>query len=228
MIRVKCINPNAPPARQVRLGRTRPSRGGPAQPEETGAISFLVDCPFCGTENKVWLFKVKPKDAVTREPMASEPAEVTAAQPSAMDRFWLDTARSAAKESIAALEEAAKQLITIASLTQGIYFAAISFSDLKKVLLVQDLQGWFLVLLFASPIILWLISLAYAMRVFSPETYKTNLQSPDLQRRCYSRWWPTSIAISSGLTGIALRICADGGEHRYLSGMDACGQELKL
>ena len=114
--------------------------------------------------------------------MASEPAEVTAAQPSAMDRFWLDTARSAAKESIAALEEAAKQLITIASLTQGIYFAAISFSDLKKVLLVQDLQGWFLVLLFASPIILWLISLAYAMRVFSPETYKTNLQSPDLAK----------------------------------------------
>jgi len=40
--------------------------------------------------------------------------------------------RSVSKESIAALEDAAKQLISITSLTQGIYFAAISFSDLKK------------------------------------------------------------------------------------------------
>jgi hypothetical protein len=38
------------------------------------------------------------------------------------------------------------------------------------------------VFLFASPIVLWLVSLAYAVRVFSPETYKTNLQSPDLGR----------------------------------------------
>ena len=114
--------------------------------------------------------------------MTDEVVEVQAAQPSAMDRFWLETARSVSKESISALEDAAKQLITITSLTQGIYFAAISFSDLKKALVVHDWQGWLLVLLFASPIMLWLVSLAYAVRVFAPETYKTNLQSPDLAR----------------------------------------------
>jgi hypothetical protein len=114
--------------------------------------------------------------------MADEVVDVTAAQPSAMDRFWLETARNVSKESISALEDAAKQLITITSLTQGIYFAAISFSDLKKALVVHDLQGWMLVLLFASPIILWLISLRFAILVFTPETYKTNLQSPDLAR----------------------------------------------
>ena len=114
--------------------------------------------------------------------MTAEVVEVPAAQPSAMDRFWLETARSVSKESIAALEDAAKQLITITSLTQGIYFAAISFSDLKKALVVHDWQGWLLVLLFASPIIFWLVSLAFAVRVFSPETYKTNLQSPDLAK----------------------------------------------
>ena len=114
--------------------------------------------------------------------MPDEMTEVQGAQPSAMDRFWLETARNAAKESIASLEEAAKQLITVTSLTQGIYFAAISFSDLKKALVVQDQQGWLLVLLFASPIVFWLISLGYAIRVFTPETYKTNLQSPDLAR----------------------------------------------
>ena len=114
--------------------------------------------------------------------MTDEVVEVQAAQPSAMDRFWLETARSVSKESISALEDAAKQLISITSLTQGIYFAAISFSDLKKALVVHDWQGWLLILLFVSPIVLWLASLAYAVRVFSPETYKTNLQSPDLAR----------------------------------------------
>ncbi|MGD0951737.1 MAG: hypothetical protein ABR985_04980 [Methanotrichaceae archaeon] len=72
--------------------------------------------------------------------MTDEVVEVQAAQPSAMDRFWLETARSVSKESIGALEDAAKQLISITSLTQGIYFAAISFSDLKKTLVVHDWQ----------------------------------------------------------------------------------------
>ena len=67
MIRVKCINPKcAAPQGKFAWDERAQAEGGPAQPEETGAISFLVDCPFCGTENKVWLFKVKPKDAVTR------------------------------------------------------------------------------------------------------------------------------------------------------------------
>ena len=73
--------------------------------------------------------------------MSEDSVEVQAAQPSAMDRFWLETARSVSKESIAALEDAAKQLISITSLTQGIYFAAISFSDQKKALVVHDLYG---------------------------------------------------------------------------------------
>lgn len=114
--------------------------------------------------------------------MTEDVIEVCAVQPTAIDRFWLEAARNASKGSIGALEDAAKQLISITSLAQGIYFAAISFSDLKKALVVQDWHGWFQVFLFASPIILWLISLGFAVRVFTPETYKTNLQSPDLAR----------------------------------------------
>jgi hypothetical protein len=91
-------------------------------------------------------------------------------------------ARSVSKESIAAQEEAAKQLISITSLTQGIYFAATSFSDLKKTLVTHDLYGWLPVFLFASPIVLWLVSLTFAVRVFAPETHSTNLQSPDLAK----------------------------------------------
>lgn len=103
----------------------------------------------------------------------------------ALDRFWLETARGAAKESVGALEQAARQLVGIASLLQGIYFAAISFSDLKKALVVQNAQGWLLVALFISPIVFWLVSLFFAVRVFKPETYRTNLNSPDLARETY-------------------------------------------
>jgi hypothetical protein len=117
-----------------------------------------------------------------RRAMTDEVVEVPGAQPSAMDRFWLELARASAKESIPSLEEAAKQLIAITSLIQGIYFAAISFGDLKKTLVVHDCWGWLTVLLFASPIVLWLVSLSFAVCVFTPETYKTNLHSPDLAK----------------------------------------------
>jgi hypothetical protein len=102
-----------------------------------------------------------------------------------LDRFWLETARSAAKESVAALEEAAKQLVSVTSLLQAIYFAAISFSDLKGSLVVEGEIRWALVLLFVLPIVFWLASLGFAVLVFKPETYRTNLSSPDLARLMY-------------------------------------------
>ncbi len=58
-----------------------------------------------------------------------------------LDEFWLETARTAVRESIASLEEAAKQLIGAVTLVEGIYFAAISFSDLRKVMAVQGMEA---------------------------------------------------------------------------------------
>lgn len=61
--------------------------------------------------------------------------QATAIQPEPLtvrDRFWLDAARHT-EESVGALENAAKQLSAITSLSQGIYFA-IAFGDLKKAL----------------------------------------------------------------------------------------------
>ena len=102
-----------------------------------------------------------------------------------LDRFWLETTRDSAKESIGALEEAAKQLISVTSLLQAIYFAAISFGELKKSLVVEGAVDWLLVFLFVLPIVFWLFSLGFAVRVFKPKTYKTNLSSPDLARQMY-------------------------------------------
>jgi hypothetical protein len=108
--------------------------------------------------------------------------DVSGAPVSSLDKFWLDAAREANKDSIGSLEEAAKQLITAVTLLQGIYFAAISFSDVKKTMDVEGNFGLLRILLFIGPIILWLICLILAVQVFKPETYSTNLSSPDLAK----------------------------------------------
>jgi p-aminobenzoyl-glutamate transporter AbgT len=102
-----------------------------------------------------------------------------------LDEFWLETARTAVRESVASLEEAAKQLIGAVTLVEGIYFAAISFSDLSKVMAVQGTEADLRILLFVTPIVLWLVCLFFAVRVFTPETYKTNLSSPQLAEQLY-------------------------------------------
>lgn len=99
-----------------------------------------------------------------------------------LDEFWLETGRSLTKESINSLENAAKQLITAVTLLQGLYFAAISFSDIKTAMDVEGLAGWFKIILFTGPIILWLGCLSFAVQVFKPKSYPTNLQSPDIIR----------------------------------------------
>jgi len=67
MIRIKCINPScAAPESKFSWDDRAHAEGGPAQPGENGAIAFFADCPYCGTENKVWLFKAKRPDSVTR------------------------------------------------------------------------------------------------------------------------------------------------------------------
>ncbi|MCX6672931.1 MAG: hypothetical protein NTY37_04040 [Methanothrix sp.] len=68
---------------------------------------------------------------------------------------------------------------------EGIYFAAISSSDLRKVMVAQGQEAWLSILLFVNPIVLWLVCLFFAVRVFTPETYKTNLSSPQLGEQFY-------------------------------------------
>ncbi|MGZ4846520.1 MAG: hypothetical protein ACXV3D_04065 [Halobacteriota archaeon] len=83
--------------------------------------------------------------------MSDEEEVYEAEQATDVDRFWLTLGQETLKESITALEAAAKQLIRIVSILQGIYFAAISFSNLKRILVIQSTQGWFLIILFVPP-----------------------------------------------------------------------------
>lgn len=108
---------------------------------------------------------------------------IPGALPDPDDDFWLTAARDNVKGSIPALEEAAKQLVTITSLAQTIYFAAVSVSDLKKSLTLSSGDNPVIVaLLFILPVIFWAISLWFAVSVFKPRRYLTNLDSPDEAR----------------------------------------------
>lgn len=125
-------------------------------------------------------------DIDTPDPNAAPPV-IAGAKPTAMDDFWLSTVRDSAKGSVAALEDAAKQLVTITSLSQTLYFAAISFSDLKKSLSLMSADNAVLdAIVFVLPVILWVVSLGCAVAVFKPRVYPVDLESPDDARDTFN------------------------------------------
>lgn len=85
--------------------------------------------------------------------------------------FWRENARKLVGESISTIEDVAKQLIAVNSLLEGIYFHAIAFSDVKPVL-----AGW-IAGVYLAPILLWLLSLVFAVLTLSPKAYSININS---------------------------------------------------
>lgn len=81
--------------------------------------------------------------------------------------YWEKVDREAPLVAIAKCEEAAKQLITINSLTTTAYVSIISFSDILKHPLSMRPDLLFLVL----PLPFWLTSLILATRVIVPRAY---------------------------------------------------------
>ncbi len=78
------------------------------------------------------------------------------------DAFWERYYLESPIKDIEVIDSAAKQLITVTSLLQGIYFASMSLSDFKK-----QAATWQLALLLA-PAVLWLLSLFFAVVTFIP------------------------------------------------------------
>src|SRR5262249_34572717 len=74
----------------------------------------------------------------------------------------------------------------VTTFAQTIYFAAISFGEVRKALGTLSFGlRWGLVMALALPLCFWIGSLWCAIRVFKPEIYDTNLDSPDLARETY-------------------------------------------
>jgi hypothetical protein len=67
MIRIKCTNTHCTAPDGVFSWDERAhveGGGGLAEPGEEGAVSFVAECLYCGTENKVWLKRVKKENVV--------------------------------------------------------------------------------------------------------------------------------------------------------------------
>src|SRR5665647_205137 len=84
--------------------------------------------------------------------------------------FWKQNAAKIVGESISSMEDTAKQFVTITGLLQGIYFHAIAFSDMKN-------SPCHSVLIYAAPLVLWFMSLLFAVLVLFRKRYKININS---------------------------------------------------
>jgi uncharacterized membrane protein len=85
--------------------------------------------------------------------------------------FWRENAQKLVAESFSTIGGVAKELIVVNSLLEGIYFHAITFSEVKPVL-----TGW-IAAIYLAPIALWLLSLVFAVLTLSPKSYKININS---------------------------------------------------
>jgi hypothetical protein len=103
--------------------------------------------------------------------------------PQPEDVFWKKTILELAKESIASIEGSAKHLILAASFLEGVYFHAITFSDLKTMFDAASYDHWLLVSLFSAPILLWFMVLGCATVVLMTKLYTVHPEDPEDARR---------------------------------------------
>jgi hypothetical protein len=69
MVTVKCINPNcSSPTKSFEWDETAElvAGGTIAAPHEKGAVRVVATCPYCGTENVVWVKGLKTDDIIRR------------------------------------------------------------------------------------------------------------------------------------------------------------------
>lgn len=87
-----------------------------------------------------------------------------------MTQYWRNVWNEAPVQSLIRVEDAAKQVIAITTGLQGLYVALFVFSTIRaQVMIVADGGlSVFILLLFCTPMMCWLISLFYATRVFIP------------------------------------------------------------
>lgn len=83
------------------------------------------------------------------------------------------------KNSIKSTEEAARQIIVGTSILVGLYFHAITYSDIRGSL------TWWQVAIYFLPIALWLASLWFTLSIFFPRRYTTNISSSEISKQTY-------------------------------------------
>ena len=69
MLRILCINPNCTAPDRIFTWNERPhlqAEGKLAQEGDDDAVSFVVQCKYCGTKNKIYVTKLKTEDATRK------------------------------------------------------------------------------------------------------------------------------------------------------------------
>jgi hypothetical protein len=95
--------------------------------------------------------------------------------------FWRDIGKEMIRQTIASIDEPAKQIIGVAGILEGLYFHAIAFADLRG-----QVAGWAMIV-YLSPIALLLVSLIAALLVFFPDYYRLNFNASEASRQVYER-----------------------------------------
>jgi len=98
------------------------------------------------------------------------------------EKFWLEQGKKYVDKSIDAIEAAGKQLLAMLTTVNGIYLAAVTFSDLMKTSLEFAYR-----ILFIAPFLLWLAAIFFAMRLFKTQKHQVVLISPDDIKKFYQR-----------------------------------------
>jgi uncharacterized membrane protein len=84
--------------------------------------------------------------------------------------FWKRNSEKLVGESISSVEDTAKQFVAVTGLLEGIYFHAITFSDVRHVVGSS-------ILIYVAPLVLWLLSLTFAVMVLFRKKYDININS---------------------------------------------------
>jgi hypothetical protein len=113
--------------------------------------------------------------------------ELEGRPPQPEDVFWKTTVLELSKESISSIEGSAKHLIVAASFLEGVYFHALSFSELKTMFGVAASVNvhWLLVALFSAPVLLWLMVLGCATLALTTKKYIGHPDDPEDARRIF-------------------------------------------
>ncbi len=96
------------------------------------------------------------------------------------DEFWLEQGKEFVKSSIPAIQDAGKHLITMLTTMQGIYLAAVAYSEIMKTVGTFPKWQYFVLVL---PLLIWLGALYFALNIFRTKGYEIHLNAPDEIKR---------------------------------------------
>jgi hypothetical protein len=120
---------------------------------------------------------------MTNDPQQiSEPPQLEAKDVEETHTFWLETAKSMVQGSFTAIDELARQVLTVSGLLIGLYANALALGSLKGAM-----TDFWATLVYGSPLIFLFITLLFTLSVFFPNKKEFNLHSSEASRLVFNQ-----------------------------------------